>query len=185
MDCKEFRELLDLYVDGELPPEAMASASVHATECEPCRRAQTELTQLQRAVKSVVSQYQPPSQLVETVQHVYQSRWRRLLFQFKPVARSSTSQALDRVPLWRRRITLPVPVFTLLLMALLLPFGWFTFNRRVNRSSPETTNKARPEQINSVRSGAPEDQTDLARFDHGERAAIYKIRRIRAVGAQQ
>ena len=81
MDCKEFRELLDLYVDGELSPEAMTAASVHLSECEPCRRVKAELLVLRRALKSVVAQHQPPPELAGNVHHIIQPTWRKLFFQ--------------------------------------------------------------------------------------------------------
>ena len=40
MDCKNLRELLDLYVDGELSPEAKVQAETHLAECRSCQRAE-------------------------------------------------------------------------------------------------------------------------------------------------
>lgn len=68
MDCKELREALDLYVDGELSPDGMASASAHLDECNPCRRAVDELRRLRRAVKSAVLRHQPPPEFVRRIE---------------------------------------------------------------------------------------------------------------------
>ncbi len=79
MDCKEIRELLDLYVDGELSADAAASASVHLSECASCRRAQEKLLQLRRAVKIAVAQHQPPADLARRIQGHLFWPWRRVL----------------------------------------------------------------------------------------------------------
>lgn len=68
MDCKEFREVLDLYVDSELSTEAMATAGVHASECTSCRLAAGELFRLRRLIQEAVNRHQPPPGLVESVQ---------------------------------------------------------------------------------------------------------------------
>ena len=68
MDCKEFRESLDFYADGELAPEAEAAARLHLSECAACRRAEAELLRLRRALKRTVAQHQPPPELVRRVE---------------------------------------------------------------------------------------------------------------------
>jgi len=68
MDCKEFREALDLYVDSELSAEAMAAAGLHVSECAACRLAADELFRLRRSIQEAVNRHQPPPGLVESVQ---------------------------------------------------------------------------------------------------------------------
>lgn len=68
MDCKEFREVLDLYVDSELSAEAMAAAGLHVSECASCRLAADELFRLRRSIQETVNRHQPPPGLVERVQ---------------------------------------------------------------------------------------------------------------------
>lgn len=68
MDCLEFRRALDLYVDGELSPEAAASASVHGSECASCKRTEQELRRLRQAVKDAVLQLHPPAGLAGRIQ---------------------------------------------------------------------------------------------------------------------
>jgi hypothetical protein len=75
MDCKNLREVLDLYVDGELSPEATVQAEAHLAECHPCRRAADGLRGLRQAVKAAVSQYQPPPTLVDRVRKSTLSPW--------------------------------------------------------------------------------------------------------------
>ncbi len=77
MDCKNLREILDLYVDGELSPEATVQAEAHLTECNACRRAADGLQGLRQAVKAAVSQYQPAPQLANRVRKSTLSPWYR------------------------------------------------------------------------------------------------------------
>src|SRR6266851_221692 len=77
MDCKDLREVLDLYVGGELSPEATVQAEAHLAECHACRRAAERLRRLRQAVKAAVSQYQPPPQLANSVRKSTLSPWHR------------------------------------------------------------------------------------------------------------
>jgi hypothetical protein len=79
MDCKELREVLDLYVDNELSAEATASAGLHLNECGPCRMARDELLRLRQAVKEAVGKHQPPSSLLQSVRRVSCPRGRPVL----------------------------------------------------------------------------------------------------------
>lgn len=79
MDCKEIREVLDLYVDGELSADAAASATAHLNECAPCRRTQEELLRLRRAVKLAVAQHRLPPDLAARIHSHLPSSWRRVL----------------------------------------------------------------------------------------------------------
>jgi Putative zinc-finger len=75
MDCKNIREILDLYVDGELSPEATAQVEAHLAECASCRRTVDRLNRLRQAVRATVGQYQPTSQLVARVRQSTISPW--------------------------------------------------------------------------------------------------------------
>jgi Putative zinc-finger len=77
MDCKNIREILDLYVDGELSPEATVQAEAHLAECDSCRRTVDRLNRLRGAVRATVGQYQPTSQLVARVRQSTISPWAR------------------------------------------------------------------------------------------------------------
>ncbi len=77
MDCKNLREILDLYADGELSPEATVQADTHLAECPACRNTVAGLNRLRQAVKAAVGQYQPTSQLVDRVRQSTISRWTR------------------------------------------------------------------------------------------------------------
>ncbi len=77
MDCKNLREVLDLYVDGELSPEATVQTEAHLAECHACRRAADRLQELCQAIKAAVSQYQPAPQLANRVRNSTLSPWHR------------------------------------------------------------------------------------------------------------
>ena len=85
MDCKNIREILDLYVDGELSPEANVQAEAHLAECVACRNTVARLKRLRQAVKTAVGQYRPTAQLVDQVRQSTIS-WRRRPTTWVPVA---------------------------------------------------------------------------------------------------
>jgi hypothetical protein len=66
-DCKQMREALDLYVDGELSPEAAAAAHLHLNECMACRQAERDLLLLREGVKAAVEQHHPSDELTQWV----------------------------------------------------------------------------------------------------------------------
>ena len=75
MDCKKLREVLDLYMDHELAPDAIAQANVHIAECGACRRAVDELRRLRDAIKAAVGKPEPSPELFERVRSLIQPRW--------------------------------------------------------------------------------------------------------------
>jgi anti-sigma factor RsiW len=161
MDCKAFRESLDLYADGELAPEALADARLHLSECAACRRTEAELLRLRRALKRTVAQHEPPPELVRRVE--------------------ALTGARRAHQLWQMRISLPAPVFALLLVAALLVGLGGASLRRARQSEQSASSPTR--QTTAPVETAP-DSLDLARFDHGGRATIYKVRRTQTGTAQ-
>lgn len=79
MDCKQMREILDLYVDGELSAEANAAAGLHLAECDSCRRIERALLQLREGVKAAAAQYRPPEKLQQWVNTRFSARPKRQL----------------------------------------------------------------------------------------------------------
>ena len=77
MDCKSIREILDLYVDGELSPEATVQTEAHLAECDSCKRTVDHLNRLRRAIKASVSQYQPTAHLLDHVRRSTVTSWLR------------------------------------------------------------------------------------------------------------
>ena len=171
MDCKEFREILDLYLDGELSSDASVKARLHVTECSRCSRAERELLKLRSALKHVFSQYQPPPDLASAVHRISQPRWRKV-FDIADRIDMSGDGKFARW-LWGTKVRLPVPIFVLLLIAL-VSLGVLTARFRIS-SIPS-------HQVGMVISKSDGERTsgqlaDLSRFDHGGRASLYKVTR--------
>lgn len=72
MDCKQFRENLDCYIDLELSADAMAAADAHMRECAACATAAARLRTLRTSVRGVVSSEPVPGDLERRVR---QSLW--------------------------------------------------------------------------------------------------------------
>lgn len=177
MDCGHLQEL-SLWFDDELGPEEKARFERHMDGCDSCRRARGELLALREGLRSA-----DPG-----VEREQQDRTLRRIL------------ASRRSPLWRRRVPVPVPALAALVLAAMALTGmalraaWPPVS-----AGPERGQKAptRP-----VLTGEPEPGThapsrfpgsegrggtsmgrdhdagiNLARFDHGERAVLYKIPR--------
>ncbi len=78
MDCKRMREVLDLYVDRELSPEAAAEASLHLKECPACQGAERQLRQLRQHIRLAVNQWQLPDRLPKRASGRYACTSRRV-----------------------------------------------------------------------------------------------------------
>src|SRR5918993_3610026 len=74
MDCKQLREILDCYVDGELSPESMASAEAHVYGCPACTRAVEQLNALRSQVRRVVGEQTLPTDLQQRVRRSLRER---------------------------------------------------------------------------------------------------------------
>lgn len=173
MDCKELRELLDLYSDGELSPDGMAAASVHLSECVSCRRVSEELLRLRQGIKEAVGQHQIPHELVKSVHGIYQTPWRRLFF------KSNDKQSSE--PFWKRRVALPAPAFALLLFAIIALGMWIVSTRRAAPAQADM----KPKRVLTAPALNENGGMDFTRFDRGERAAIYKVERTSQGDRQQ
>lgn len=55
MECRQFRDALDCYLDAELSPEAMVAAEAHRRVCAACDRLAAQRAGLKAAVKRTVS----------------------------------------------------------------------------------------------------------------------------------
>ena len=63
MDCKQLRENVDSYLDGELPAAAAEAAAAHLADCPACARMAFQLSSLRRQVRRAVIAHQPPPDL--------------------------------------------------------------------------------------------------------------------------
>lgn len=174
MDCKEFREALDLYVDEELAPEDLAAARLHLSECRACTRAERELLRLRRALKLAALKHQPPPELVSAVNRITQPWWSELLR--GKTAESRAENRLDDVSaFWRKQVALPAPVFLLLLLSV-MALGLLYAHLRTTSSSQTALQNA-PAIKRATSLPQSDDSFDFARFDGGGRASLYKERR--------
>jgi anti-sigma factor RsiW len=170
VDCKEFREVLDLYVDDELSPDAASVARLHLAECAACRVAEREMLRLRGALKLAISKHEPPPELVSAVRDTYRPWWRERL-------RDTGARRVSRHArqFWRRQVALPAPVFALLVVAL-VGFGIISLRLRSAQPQPPAARSA-PARATHAASAPTEASFDFARFDQGGRASLYKERR--------
>ncbi|MDT4953350.1 MAG: hypothetical protein QOJ02_1488 [Acidobacteriota bacterium] len=151
MDC-HFTEKISLLIDGELGEEEAKETAAHLSTCDACQRAHDDFLLLRREINSYASE---PDMLAQ------RRTLRRILVAEKP-------------PLWRRNIRLPVPAFALLLAAVIALGTWLVLMRQTAPAQAEAETK--PGKV-LTKPAPTQDALDLARFDRGERAAIYKVRR--------
>ncbi|MGA9769574.1 MAG: zf-HC2 domain-containing protein [Blastocatellia bacterium] len=145
MSCN-FTERLSLLIDGELEPDEAAQVKLHLSSCLICQQAQTDFLSLREQIKS--HQYEPDARL-----------------QRQAIRRILNS---ERTPFWEKRIALPVPVLSLMLLAFVALVAWSVYVRAT-----------RPARIERAPLGnqSSQDGLDLSRFDRGERAIIYTTKR--------
>ena len=77
MNCKQFRESLDCYLDGELSAAASAAAAAHGKECPQCDRTLRRQKALKDAVKRTVGAVAVPPGLNARVRTAITPRWLR------------------------------------------------------------------------------------------------------------
>jgi hypothetical protein len=151
MDCK-FTENISLLMDGELSSDQIPEVQAHLSSCTICQQAQGDFLLLRQKIQGY--RHEPDANVQRQV-------LRNIL-------------GKERVPFWRRKISLPVPA--LALMALLfVALGLWAVSLRASKM-PQPTATVRP----AKPSGNPapqENALDLSRFDKGERAIIYTARR--------
>lgn len=187
MDCKEFRDLLDLYVDGELSSEAIATANVHSSECQSCRRARAELLALRQALKTVVARHQVPTELVANVHTIFRSPWLKLLLGARSRAvrilgdsirrppTISKSHAQATAPLWKRPVSLPAPFFALLVLVIVALFLWSISLRSTKAPRADLAPLDGQTSIDPAHRRPAGEAFDISRYDRGQRATMYKV----------
>lgn len=154
MNC-HFTEKVSLLVDGELGEEEAKELNAHLLTCKDCRLSHADFLRLRSHLRAYSS---APDSLAQ----------RRAL---------SRILSSKNPPPWKRSIRLPVPAFALLLVAVIALSLWLISVRQPGQATSQA--ETRPVKIVAMPAASrdPEDALDLARFDRGERAAIYKVRR--------
>ncbi len=151
MSCP-WAEKIALLVDDELTPAETASVGAHLAECSACRQAQTDFLQLRRELKDY--ELHPDA--------------------FAPQRALRKILATEDRPVWRRRVSVPVPVMAALLV-LLTTLGLWLGSLRASRPPEATGGGRRLPTLSEPPAGVAPGGFDLTRFDRGERAALYKV----------
>jgi len=142
MSCN-LTEKVSLLIDGELEADEATRLVQHLAACPLCSSAREDFLRLRRQVKAY--EFTPD----------HAARQRALAHILKP----------EPVPLWRRRLAVPVPVFAVIVLMIAVGI-WAIFPRLTAKPSPAVLQSNDPAR-------APQSRFDLSRFDHGERAEIY------------
>jgi hypothetical protein len=157
MDC-EFLERVSLLVDGEIGEES-EQVRQHIAACAVCQLAEQEFLLVRQQIRS----------------------YRRAPDSY------SAEQALRQItqPWWRKKIALPAPAFALMVLLVLASLAWSLV--RPGASEPQRNERAtRPPVIDKPVIDQPSaSQPDFSRYDHGERAEIYKARRTASGNLEQ
>lgn len=163
MDCKEFREVLDLYVDKELSAEAFTAAQLHSGECASCLAAERDLLSLRQLLKANNAPHQLPDGLVEAVRRISRPWW-------KPIFRNSKASVPSTRPgaVWRKQITVSAPAFVFVLLVGIV-CGLFAGRLRTTQT-PELQGSHSVDIATTPAASTGE----FARFDHGGRPSLYK-----------
>lgn len=172
MNCEEFRERLGRYVDGELAAAAEDEAREHLRVCPSCTKAAAGLRHLKSSLKRVVNRHQPPRELEREVLRALRSRARG---EVTRGARAHDESPRDGTPVWRAKVSVPLPFFALLLVSLVALAGWLLFARAPARKEVSTKRpslSASPAPTREASGGF-----DFSRYYHGERASIRVVRR--------
>jgi hypothetical protein len=141
-----------MLIDGELPEEESGPLAGHLNDCAVCRQARDDFLAVRQQIRSYEIKRDPAAE---------QKALRKIL-------------GAETDPFWRRRVAVPAPAFALLVLAVMALAAWSVVagfrNARAPlgppvsvRNGPAVTSK--PGAIN------------FSRYDHGERAVIYKTRR--------
>ena len=105
MNCKQFRESLDCYLDGELSAEASTAADAHRKECPQCERAVMRLQELKTAIRRCVSVATPPLGLEARVRAAVGTPWTRSLDAMRAFAPRRRALALAAVAVFILAVT--------------------------------------------------------------------------------
>lgn len=159
MDC-QFTEKISLLLDDELSPEETKQTRAHIEVCQNCRDLHTDFLFFRQQIKGLVTQ-QPTTIKNDAPQIVRQ-----------------------KIPLWQKEISFPIPVFALILIAFVGLAAWFLtshFNQTTKLPTAENSD------ARTMTEALPDKQNEfsLARFDKGGRAEIYTTRRQLSVNNEK
>jgi predicted anti-sigma-YlaC factor YlaD len=158
MDC-EFLERVSLLIDGEMSGEESERVREHIKGCTVCRQAEQEFLHIRQQIRSYESK----------TDSYGAARAQREITGRKPTR------------WWGKKIALPAPAFALMVFAMLALLSWSLFARPA-ATGPGPVDRARRLPVTDHTAVG---QQDFSRYDHGERAVIYKARRTPAGSLEQ
>lgn len=96
MNCKDVAELLPLFIDAELEPEAAAEVEAHLTTCAACQEILAEYRREQQILQSLPLVAPPPTWRAELLEKVNKSkpRWEQPAWRFFVPRLASLAAAL-------------------------------------------------------------------------------------------
>jgi anti-sigma factor RsiW len=154
MKC-EFTEQVSALLDGELEVQEAQSLREHLLACEACHQAERDFLLLRRELQS----YRSRAPQGEPERHAL-----------------ARLPGAEHVPFWKRRIALPAPALASLILAVLALGVWMIAARRPKESMPAPVAREEKRTVTTRAPATPaEGEVDLARFDSGGRAVIYKV----------
>ena len=149
MNCAQTRELLNAYIDGELPPDEAMAVSEHLTTCAECSRIYEELLTTVRTLREGLTKYRAPDLLRARVRSALREEER-------PVVSSAT-------PRVRRGVRMP---WRSLAAAAILVVASSGITFVATRERPSAEASASEEVLTShIRSLMPAHLTDVASND--------------------
>ena len=153
MEC-DFTEKVSMLMDGELPQEEIEQVSMHIDTCSICRQARQDFLDMRQQIRSYESRRDQAAEA---------RALRRII-------------GAEQLPFWKRRVPVPAPAFALLVLALIALAAWTVVAGPGGAEQPfDPTGAERGQPSMASYPGA----IDFSRYDHGDRAIIYKTRRSR------
>jgi hypothetical protein len=160
MSCN-FTEKVSQWIDGELAAEEAEQVNLHVAACTICQRTQEDFLLL----REQIGQY--------SIKRDHAAERRAL----------AEILGTERVPLWRRKIALPAPAFALIVLLIVALSAW-TIATRATKSSLQPAIQSANHAMEKPSEQTAKDGVDFSRFDRGERAVIYTLRRAPIGNAQ-
>ena len=178
MDCKEFREQLDAFVGGESAAASAEEAREHSKTCASCSKVEARLRRLRSSLKRVVKQHQPPPELEAEVLRALRSRGQHT---HSSGGGAGDESRRDGTPVWRAKVSVPLPFFASLLLSIVALAGWLVFARgpaleEVSTSRPVPFATPAPPQASA-------GGFDFSRYYNGGRASVQVVRRASLDGS--
>ena len=135
-----------MLIDGELPETEIEQVAAHIADCAECRDLEKDFLFFREQIKDPV--FDAGLEQIET-----------------PI-----SAARKQNSLWKKGISLPVPVFTIFALVFIGLSAWIVVSKLNQTNENVVVNSIKN---SSVKTENIPNETSIARFDKGRRAEIY------------